>query len=330
MLSLKSSSQTRWSANANATKALTLGYSEITKILFEMSNDMNEKANTRNEAKHILNQLRTREMAIMIVTWNCILQRINLTSKTIQSSTTNISIIVPLYNSLFDFIQNVRENFEIYENESYLIIEKQIDYKCKRNKKNVEERQQSSRQNFITDTHYIICDTLLAEIQKRREVYVNVEKRFGFLFKENLTRNEIMTKIKALILLYENELDIDAESFVDEFIQFQSLTSSTNNSTTITLTDQLEFIRNMKIAHTFPNVETCLHIFLTMPITNCTSERSFSFLKRIKNRLRSSMGQENLDALGILSIESDVTVSIDFDEIIDVFSKQKARKKSFQ
>lgn len=169
----------------------------------------------------------------------------------------------------------------------------------------------------------------MAEIQKRREVYVNVEKRFGFLFKENLTRNEIMTKIKALILLYENELDIDAESFVDEFIQFQSITSSTKNSTTITLTDQLEFIRNMKIAHTFPNVETCLHIFLTMPITNCTSERSFSFLKRIKNRLRSSMGQENLDALGILSIESDVTASIDFDEIIDIFSKQKARKKVF-
>jgi len=40
-----------------------------------------------------------------------------------------------------------------------------------------------------------------------------------------------MTKIKALILLYENELDIDAESFVDEFIQFQSLIPSTNNST---------------------------------------------------------------------------------------------------
>ena len=36
----------------------------------------------------------------------------NLTSKTIQSLTTNISIIVPLYNSLFDFIQNVRNFHE--------------------------------------------------------------------------------------------------------------------------------------------------------------------------------------------------------------------------
>lgn len=79
----------------------------------------------------------------------------------------------------------------------------------------------------------------------------------------------------------------------------------------------------------FPKVETCLHIFLTMPITNCSSERSFSFLKIIKNRLRSSMDQEKLDALGILLIESDVTASIDFDEIIDAFSKQKDRKKVF-
>jgi hypothetical protein len=176
---LKSSSQARWSANANATKALTLGYSEITKILLEISNDMNENTNTRNEAKHILNQIKTREMTIMIVTWNCILQRINLTSKTIQSSTTNISIIVPLYNSLFDFIQNVRENFEKYENESYLIVEKQIDYKCKRIKKNVEERQQSLRQNFITDIHYLICNILLAEIQKKKE-------KFMLMWKKNL------------------------------------------------------------------------------------------------------------------------------------------------
>jgi len=68
-----------------------------------------------------------------------------------------------------------------------------------------------------------------------------------------------MTKIKSLILLYENEFDIDAESFVDEFIQFQSLISSTNNSTTITPTDQLKFIRNMQIAHTY--VSKCRTMF---------------------------------------------------------------------
>ena len=37
--------------------------------------------------------------------WDSILQRINLTSKNIQRSTINLSAIVPLYNSLFDFMQ---------------------------------------------------------------------------------------------------------------------------------------------------------------------------------------------------------------------------------
>jgi hypothetical protein len=53
-----------------------------------------------------------------------------------------------------------------------------------------------------------------------------------------------------------------------------------------------------------------------MSVTNCTGERSFSVLKRIKNRLRSSLSQEILDALGILSIENDITASINFDEVI--------------
>lgn len=63
-----------------------------------------------------------------------------------------------------------------------------------------EERQQ----NFTTDIRYVVCDTLLNETKKRREDYVEVETRFGFLFKGNRFKDEIMSKIKTLILIYEN------------------------------------------------------------------------------------------------------------------------------
>jgi hypothetical protein len=59
-----------------------------------------------------------------------------------------------------------------------------------------------------------------------------------------------------------------------------------------------------------------------MPVTNCTGEKSFSVLKRIKNRLRSSMSQEMLDALGILSNENYITANINFDEVIDAFEEK--------
>ena len=45
-------------------------------------------------------------------------------------------------------------------------------------------------------------------------------------------------------------------------------------------------------------------------------ERSFSSLARIKNKLRSSMTQMNLNSLALLSIESKLVKTIDFSVII--------------
>lgn len=42
--------------------------------------------------------------------------------------------------------------------------------------------------------------------------------------------------------------------------------------------------------------------------------RSFSFFKRIKNTLRSSLCQKKLDALGVLSVENDINANINFEE----------------
>lgn len=82
-----------------------------------------------------------------------------------------------------------------------------------------------------------------------------------------------------------------------------------------------------RLADIFPNTEIALRIFLTLMITNCSAERSFSQLKRIKAAQRSTMRQDRLDMLGILCIESDVLKKIDFDCIIDKFAEDKCRKR---
>jgi hypothetical protein len=52
-------------------------------------------------------------------------------------------------------------------------------------------------------------------------------------------------------------------------------------------------------------------------------------LKRIKNRLRSSLGQDILDGLRILSIENYITASINFDGVIDAFAEKITGKHFF-
>lgn len=84
---------------------------------------------------------------------------------------------------------------------------------------------------------------------------------------------------------------------------------------------------SMNIKHTFPSIETVLKFYLTTPCTNCSSERSFSALKRVKTRLRSFLSQDRLDNLTLLTDEHEITKQLTFDDIIDEFSKDP-RKKS--
>ena len=78
---------------------------------------------------------------------------------------------------------------------------------------------------------------------------------------------------------------------------------------------------------TFPNVEVLLKILRTIPLSNASGERSFSVLKRVKNYLRSTMGEERSNDMAILYIEKDIFNQINTDKVIDEFAKNKARRK---
>jgi len=78
---------------------------------------------------------------------------------------------------------------------------------------------------------------------------------------------------------------------------------------------------------TFPNVQVLLKFFRTIPLSNASGERSFSVLKRVKNYLRSTMGEDRLNDMAILYIEKDIFNQINTDKVIDEFAKNKARRK---
>ena len=61
---------------------------------------------------------------------------------------------------------------------------------------------------------------------------------------------------------------------------------------------------NMEIV--FPNTWIALRIYLSLMISNCSGERMFSKLRRIKNELRSCMTQTRLNSLTLLSVESEI------------------------
>ncbi|XP_014880151.1 zinc finger MYM-type protein 1-like [Poecilia latipinna] len=75
---------------------------------------------------------------------------------------------------------------------------------------------------------------------------------------------------------------------------------------------------------------TALILFLTLPVSVASSEHSFSKLKTIKNHLRSTMGQERLSGLAILSIENERAKKMDIQSIMDDFAERKVRRMPFK
>ena len=80
----------------------------------------------------------------------------------------------------------------------------------------------------------------------------------------------------------------------------------------------------------FPNAYIAYRILLTIPVTVASAERSFSKLKLIKSYLKSTMSQERLSGLAILSIENEMLEEFEYKNLISQFVVQKARKIDFK
>lgn len=161
------------------------------------------------------------------------------------------------------------------------------------------------------------------ELKKRQESYNCVNDMFNIFFVDNSDGN-FKTSLKIIEQYYSQDIDvIDLEN---ELVQFKEMCKSSTNIVQNPI-KMLEFLIETNTVSTFSNVETLLRIYLSIPISNASGERSFSTLKRVKSYLRNSINQENLSSLALLNVENEVLENIDSNEIINKFAEMKIRKR---
>ncbi len=73
-----------------------------------------------------------------------------------------------------------------------------------------------------------------------------------------------------------------------------------------------------------PNIVTLLREYAVLPISNATSERSFSTLRRLKTYLRTTMNTDRLSGLALASIHRDIDIPANV--IVDLFRDMKPRR----
>lgn len=340
-LRVKSLSQTRWSARHDACYALEKEWSAIIGALEFIAESRDEKPTTRSEATGLQRKLQHLETAILVIVWNVILDRFNAASKKLQESQADLSSVVQIYSSLALFLQDMRERqFSEYEEKAKALsgVHDYYRYDTRRKKtrrlqpdeSRVNERTPSSGQeNFRTNVYYPILDTLSVQLAGRKSAYEKLYENFNFFDDlSEIDTNELKNLANKLVSKYPDDLE---ETLGNECIHlhYQLKDSLANEEDVRSAQKICNVLHSRSLREVYPNVDIALRIFLSIPATNCSGERSFSTLKRVKTYLRASMGQDRLNALALLSIEAQLVQEINYDDIIDVFARTKARKKKF-
>ena len=74
----------------------------------------------------------------------------------------------------------------------------------------------------------------------------------------------------------------------------------------------------------FPNIIVLLKLLAVLPVTTCEVERCVSSLRRLKNYLRSTMGQTRLTGLALIHVHQHF--SVDINAVIDDFALLHPRR----
>ena len=177
-------------------------------------------------------------------------------------------------------------------------------------------------QNFLP-----VIDQYQTSLNQRLKAYENTCSLFGFLRKlDSLKCNEIEAAARKLVDEYKDDLDPALSGELVQFTAFftEFLLEEDDNIGREHFLYKL--LLKKQVVDTFPNVEIMLRMYLVLMITNCSGERSFSKMKFIKNRLRTTMTHDRLSFLTLMSTEYDILREIDFNQLIQDFAKMKSRK----
>ena len=349
-VTVKPLSQTRWESRIQSVKAIRFQAPQIREALIYLAEN-SANPGTKSEAESLAMSetygIGNFEFLIGMIIWYELLFVVNKVSKILQSEDMDIDIAIAQVKGLVSFFKDYRETgFQKAKREAERIAtEMEIDPMFSKKANRPTKRKQfhgeepdkvgevvvlTPEEDFRINYFIKIVDQGLVSLETRFDQLQGYEKTFGFLFdfkKLKLAEDDkLMVSCANLevFLKHGNYSDIDGD---DLFLELKLLRGGLPEGIT-KAAGIFEFLKRRESC--YPNTWTAYRIMMTIPVSVASAERSFSKLKLIKSYLRSSMSQERLNGLSMLSIERDMAEKLDYTNLMNEFAGRNARRIIFQ
>ena len=332
-LTLKKLCTTRWTSRIDSVRALRDRYVHILKVLTRLSL-VNENSKEKSTAIGLRKKMESYEFIVFIVFWERLLRTFNTASRELQSPKVDLSAASRLLNCARNELQHLRDNYQsVLDTATAIAISWDIKPTFTHS-----QRYFFGNQRYINDIKdptdflkinifYRTIDVAMTELRVRFAGQNSVTSVFSFLYPCNLKETnsgDIEKSVRKLLESYHRDfsenLISETRAFVTEF--------KTEIAEKHTVRDLLQLLYDYKLISSFPEFQKLLTLFLTIPVTVASAERSFSKLKLIKTYLRSKMEQCRLTNLAILSIENSEANALDKSELIRKFASANAVREA--
>lgn len=336
---LKKLCPTRWSSRYDSILAFKNNFSLVLNCLTTiilLSKDKKEV----DAAQSLQKKISKFDFVIILVFQSRVLSQVNLVSKIMQHDDAKLDETCNLLKNILIYFKEMRTDFESLKTEATCVastwnIEPKLPEKQNRLVKKFHEELAADTsfsdpfKKFKIQVYNASLDITIRQLQDRFEGMNAINKNFSFLTPKsllNLTDEELISAAYKLSEKYSDDIDMCIST---EIISFRNLIKpyieSKSNVRTIDLANYLN-ADNYILVSSLSNICTAYFLYLTLPVTSASAERSFSKLKIILNYLTSTMSQTRLSSIAMLSIENEVARNLDLKEIIEDYLSIKKRR----
>ncbi|KAI4827736.1 hypothetical protein KUCAC02_031108, partial [Chaenocephalus aceratus] len=312
-------------------------YGDIIKAVVKISLT-SDKKDERNEASALKNAISKFRFLFLVNMQTKILESINCASQLLQAKDADILKASTLLQNAISVLVEYRGQFDEAKSATLALATKwgsQTQFETTRARK-VKRHFEDSRltdaeSNFRVTVFNACLDIIIQQLSQRFTSLNATVNMFEAIHPNTLLQAKDEDLHQAAQRLREHYSRDIAASFPGQLLSFRTcFRDQIPKLKSVADLVKMLIVYNPAVTSTFSEVCTAFILFLTLPVTVATAERSSFKLKLIKNYLRSTMGQERLSGLALLSIESDRAKKLDIQRILDEFAERKARRVPFE